>query len=65
MEGRIETGTQHSKSQHSGSKGKKLSSTSYRTIKNMVSDSESSDDESMPSLSCMRKSEKKSEGNRQ
>ena len=58
VEGRIETGSQHIKSQHSGSKGKKLSSTSHRTVKNRWSDSESSEDESIQSLSCMRKSDK-------
>ena len=59
VEGRIETGTQHSKSYRAGSKGKKLSSTSHRTVnKSMLSDSESSEDEPIPSLNCMRRSEK-------
>ena len=37
---------------------KKLSSNSLRTVKNKWSDSESSEDESIPSLRCMKKSEK-------
>ena len=58
MEGKFETGSQHNSSQQSGSRGKKLSSTSHRTVKNNWSDSESSEDESIPSLTCMNKSEK-------
>ena len=53
----MDTGTQYSKGKHGGAKGKKLSSTSHRHVKgNIVSDSESSDDDSIPSLSCIRKS---------
>ena len=57
VEDRMDTGTQYSKGKHGGAKGKKLSSTSHRHVKgNIVSDSESSDDDSIPSLSCIRKS---------
>ena len=58
VEGRIETRTHHPKSQHSGFNTRKLSSPLHRTVKNVLSDTESSEDESIPSLRCMRKSEK-------
>ena len=43
VEDRIETGTHHSKSQHSGSSARKISSPLHRTVKNVLSDTESSD----------------------
>ena len=58
VEGKFETGSQHNCSQHAGTRVKKLSSNSIRTVQNKWSDSESSEDESIPSLRCMKKSEK-------
>ena len=57
VEDRMDTGTQYSQGKLGGSKGKKLSSTSHRHVKgNILSDTESSDDDSIPNLSCIRKS---------
>ena len=55
VEDRIDNGTQYSKGKQHASKGRNLSSTSHRHVKkSMLCDSESSDDESIPSLCCQQ-----------
>ena len=59
VEDKVSTGTQHSKHGKDADTSKKLSSSSHKTVKkHLTSDSDSSDDEVLPSLSSMRQSAK-------